>query len=82
MIKYDFHKTKTTDLIEVKKKSFILANSLVEKRNYIYFRRGPLGTPNYQCGFEKFKIRKEYVIWEELFDRCNGGIPIYRITRL
>jgi hypothetical protein len=60
--------------------TFFLCNSLEVKRKYIYFRRGPIGTPGYPCGTEKFKMKMEGVTHQQTTQTCTNGKPIWRVT--
>lgn len=76
---YNYKSSKTTSLSEIDENS-ILVNSLVEKRKYIYFKRGPYYSPNYECGDETFKMRKEEYNWEPTGNTCING-KIFRIYK-
>lgn len=83
MIHYEYNKSKTLDDSEFEGEVYFLVNSLIEKRKYIYFRRGPFGTLNYECGTEHFKMRKRNLTWEKLAGReCNNGSSIYKVARI
>jgi len=78
--RYRTSKTIATDIAT--SKPFFLANSLVEKRKYIYFSRGRIGTNGYACGTKKHKTYKKYFTWQETGEVCNGIKKIYKITRI
>jgi len=80
MVTYEYNKSKTVQVEDEQERAYILVNSLIEKRRFIYFRRGPMGTPGYECGREKFKMRKNAVSWSYENRNCNDGSPIFKIT--
>ncbi len=81
MSQYSFHESKTENINTHPTNSAFLANSLEEKRKYIYFRRGPLGSPNYECGRQKIKMRKANFTWKLANKTCTGNREIYEIRR-
>ena len=83
MIQYRYNSAKTLDETKQQPNEYFFVNALVEKRKYIYFRRGPFGTPNYECGMEHFKMKKRNFRWEKVSDReCSGGMPVYKVERI
>lgn len=57
--------------------NFFFCNDLVEKRKYIYFKRGRFGTSNYQCGNERLRMRKKTLTWKQSGDNCTVNLPVW-----
>ena len=82
MSQYKFRESKTVKPEEIKTSSaFIEVNSLEEKRKYIYFRRGRIGTANYQCGRRKYKVKKKGLKWTYIGTGCDNNVDLYRIEK-
>ncbi len=75
---YTYEGSRTERNLSVTDNEF-LCNSLEVKRRYVYYRRGPFGTPNYECGQEEFKVKHDGLSWE-VVSQCDNGAEIYRVS--
>lgn len=66
-------------IISFRLRNPMLVNSLIEKQKYIYFRSGPFGTANPECGTEYKKMKKENLTWTKIGKQCNNKLDIWEI---
>jgi hypothetical protein len=67
--------------IEDEDTASFFCNSLEEKNKFIYFCRGDLETPDYACGTDKYKVRKELVVWSQTDSNCDTAGPIWKVEQ-
>ncbi len=59
----------------------MFGNSLEEKSRYIFYRSGPMGSDNSECGSIQRKVLKKKVKWEQS-GTCTDGKQIWKIEFL
>ncbi|AWV97697.1 hypothetical protein [Arcticibacterium luteifluviistationis] len=81
MINFSYKTAKREHEDSISLLEVLTVNSLVEQREYIYYRRATVDGLNDPCGTDTFRLKKDKFMWRNMNQNCHNGLALWQIKK-